>query len=301
MATREEQIEETKAHRQKCVEDEQRWHEHNLLMFEDAEEKEKEKRRRQKAQALENSKIMTEQMRENEERKLQILNKQKKEESEFIKNIKNDENENERRVREKKRETRLKSKEGMKKLVIDQQIKEEARQRSELEDLKKREADIARMEFVAKSRLQLEKKHFNERQNMRKILSDTASKALEARAAREVEIFIRDQKAQEAKEEARKEEEERLKKERKLVVHESRQKQIEELKNKRLTEIVQDKMFADLYKTRGKEALEKEVKETKNKMEKELRIRRYQAKQIAIGRERRAKEKHEHLVEEETV
>jgi hypothetical protein len=301
IATREEQIKETKARHQKWSEEEQRWHEHNLLMFKEAEDKNNEKVLRKKEHSLENSTMMTEQIRESEERRQQILNKQQKEESEFIKKIIDVENENERRIRDKKRDTRLNCREELEQIDIDHQQKEEARQRSELKDLKKREADIARMEFVANARLELEKKHFNERQNMRKILSDTASKALEARAAREVEIFIRDQKAQEAKEEARKEEEVRLKKERELIVHESRQKQIEELKNKRLTEIVQDKMFANLYETMGKAALEKEVNEANDRRQKELSIRKYQAKQIAVGHERRVKEKHEHLMKEEKV
>lgn len=87
------------------------------------------------------------------------------------------------------------------------------------------------LEFIqilaaAEARSDLEVKHFKERQGDRKLLSDRASKELVMRVARDVEIFIRDQKAVEDKECVRKEEEARQHLELEKAVHESREKQM---------------------------------------------------------------------------
>ena len=106
----------------------------------------------------------------------------------------------------------------MEMILRDIDLKNEQIEKKEMEDEKRRQDDIARMSFLAIARAKLEIKHFEERQAMRKVLSDRATKELKLRSSREVEIFIKEQKAQESKENARKEMKARLREEREEAI-----------------------------------------------------------------------------------
>ncbi len=299
--TRKKQIEEKMEREKHAAEEERRWHEHTVKMVQEAERKNKEKALLQKKRALENAEAMNRQRIEAEKCRKKILAAQRKAEEATINQAQAEISNMQEKLRKQKTNMKRKCKEEMEMLFKDIEIKNEQMQEKEMRDEKKRQDDIARMAFLATARANLEIKHFEERQATRKILSDRAAEDLKARSSREVEIFIREQKAQESKEKAKKEEEIRLKKEMEKEIHQSRKEQIKMRQERREREIAEEKVLTEQYKQMTLQDLQREKKKDSELRRRHNDIRAFQLQQIEEKQKIRIKEKESRLEEAKKV
>jgi hypothetical protein len=177
----------------------------------------------------------------------------------------------------------------MEKLTMDVKIKKDQERANEMEDVEKRKRDIERSSFIAKTRSELEMKHFQEKQAVRKLLTERASKELEIRASREVEIFIRDQKVIEDRECARKEEETRQHLELEKAVHKSREEQItlKQEQKKKAKEL--DYALAKQCHTQSIADLARENNNETERRKQNMEYKRLQKEQTLVSIQNRAK------------
>ncbi|KAL7537740.1 hypothetical protein ACHAXR_008025 [Thalassiosira sp. AJA248-18] len=200
-----------------------------------------------------------------------------------------------------KHELVIKSKESMEKNQLLLEKRQEESRRKELEEARKCEEEVARRRNLSAARAELEIKHFEEKQAMRKLLSDKASVELKQRAMRECEIFERDVRLRQQKEKE-KAEAARIKLEQeRIAIDESRRQQLQ----CKVKETEAEKELGELYAkelariTTQQQDLERKKKLSKRKQHIELRD--MQQQQIRENEERRAKEKAEALKEEKQV
>ena len=298
---RQQQVKEKHDEFEKIKDEERMWHQRTMDSFQRATEKEKKENMIKKQKAIENAQAMAKQL--DEANKLAQMQQQKRmeEEKALIRQIKEDNKNEEKEQMIRKVENRRKGKAEMEKIALDIKTKQETCRVAELADEQKRQKDIDRTTFIALARADLEVKHFEERQAARKLLSDKASKELESRAAREVELFIRDQKAQEQKAIRRQEEETRTALARKTAVHESRKQQIILKQEQSRKEKEADAILAAQCTKQCLKELAHEKKKEAERRKKNLMYRKLQEEQISTAKEKQALEKQKELQEVKKV
>ena len=298
---RQQQVKEKHDEFEKIKDEERMWHQRTMDSFQRATEKEKKENMIKKQKAIENAEAMAKQL--DEANKLAQMQQQKRmeEEKALIRQIKEDNKNEEKEQMIRKVENRRKGKAEMEKIALDIKTKQETCRVAELADEQKRQKDIDRTTFIALARADLEVKHFEERQAARKLLSDKASKELESRAAREVELFIRDQKAQEQKAIRRQEEETRTALARKTAVHESRKQQIILKQEQSRKEKEADAILAAQCTKQCLKELAHEKKKEAERRKKNLKYRKLQEEQISTAKEKQALEKQKELQEVKKV
>ena len=295
--TRQFQVKEKKEEAERNKMDESLWHEQTMKAISRASKKEEEKLTLKKKNSVETARAMETQKHQVYDLARQIKLSRMEEEKALMRKLEVENTKAEQELRKSKQEARIESKRSVEKLAEDMQTKQDQERQREMADKERRQRDIDRSSFVAKARSDLEAKHFQERQAARMLLSERASQELKNRSTKEVEIFIRDQKAIEDKELARKEEETRKQLELEKAVHESRQKQIALKKEQRrkkievestLSKQCNDQCLADLARQKKKEA---------ERRKKNLEYKGFHEEQIATSIQKQATERTAELEE----
>lgn len=299
--TRKKQVEERKEKDRKLLEEERRWHEESVKQLKDAERRNKDKIMQQKQKAIENAEVMKNQRIEIENERKKLLMSQRQAEEDLIKRVQAETATIEDNERKRKNQVRKECKEEMEMLFSDIKRKNQAMERKEMEDEKKRQDDIARMSFIASARAQLELKHFEERQTIRKLLSDRAAEELKLRSNREVEIFIKEQRAQESKERAKKEEETRLRQQREKEIHESRQEQIRLRQQRKKIEADNEKLVLQQFESMTLNEIAREKRKENDMRNRHIQMRQFQLGQIEEKQKLRIWEKNSKLLEAKKV
>lgn len=178
---------------------------------------------------------------------------------------------------------------------------QEEKLRKELEETRKCEAEVARRNKINAARIALEKKHFDEKQSMRNLLSDKASEELKQRAMREFEIFERDrqmryQKELEKAEAARKKQEAD-----KIAIEECRKNQIKYKMEQIEVDMKLGKLYVDELNRINKEKQESGRQKELAKRQQNLEIRKIQQQQCEENERRRVQENAELLRQEQHV
>lgn len=194
--------------------------------------------------------------------------------------------------------------EARKAMLMNETLMKSAREErlmKEREKTKKCEDEVARRTRIDEARIALEKRHFEEKQKMRKLLLDEASKELKLRAMKEFEIFERDQQKRQQKEKEQNEAD-RLKREaHKLAVEECRRNQIQYLKQK---EEVEKKMGMLYIEERNREhqlQLEFERQKETAKRQRNAEVMKAQLQQCNENAQKRSLEKTGKLEEDQKV
>mmetsp|Transcript_6713 Transcript_6713/g.9881 ORF Transcript_6713/g.9881 Transcript_6713/m.9881 type:complete len:249 (+) Transcript_6713:36-782(+) len=200
-----------------------------------------------------------------------------------------------------KLEKRRQTKSEMAKMKLGRQRRQDEETKREHAEAKKRETQLAQISYITKARADLEKKHAKERQQRKEMLSNGSAAELERRSARELELFIKDKRIQDQKEQLKSDRELRKKQELEKVVHESRQVQIQ----LKLRNIENEKrhgiLLAEEFKRVNIEEQEKERVEKIAQRQKSLELQRLQREQIEEERKEKIKRKEDELKREQQV
>ena len=200
-----------------------------------------------------------------------------------------------------KNERRLKTKEEMMTNETLLHQRREQLQKKEEELTKKCQDELRYRNSINSARLALEHEHFEEKQAMRKVLSDSASQDLRQRAEREFAIFERDQRMRYLKdqEKARKELEKAAAD--KILIDQSRKQQIKLKKEQQEADRALSKLYADQLNkvTLEKQKLEQQKELVKRQQNIQIRAAQYQQCQDNITR--REEEKRSVLEQEHRV
>lgn len=298
---REDQIEEKRLQETGEKEDEKKWHQDTLARIRHAELRENKQQEASKVKAREIARTLKMQKDDVERRKALHVEQQKEEEEAIIKNIALDDMAAEQKVFLEKLENRKRAKVEMEK-VQNELIasRDEAHQR-EKQEVKKREDALLQMNNFAKARAALEKKQFDRRQETRKLLSDRASKELELRSIRELELFAKEQRQQDERAKARNELEIRSKKELDELVDQSRREQIRLKQEQAEADKRQSMLLSEQFRRMTVEQQKQELEEEQLKRRRNLEIRRFQEQQCEEKRRKREKEKQDELLREQEV
>jgi len=180
-------------------------------------------------------------------------------------------------------------------------MRQEEAQRREMERSRKCEEELAQRNRISKARANLEIKHFEEKQAMKKLLSDRASEELKQRSMRECEIFERDVK--------NKQERERQKEEAARKKHERERADIDKSRRHQLQAKVKDREaereLGELYAkelariTSQKQDLEKRKEIDRRKAN--VQLREQQRQQIVANEAARRSRNASALAEEREV
>ncbi len=289
--TRQDQMMERKEKDVQRRDEERQWHELSMKKLKHDEESERKKQEVKKKKAMENAALMKEQKLEVERRNQMLHRKQRAEEEALIQQVQKEKMLASEEIKRRKAQARQNAKLGMEKLSLEAHAKVELERRTALEDEQKRDAEVARITYIARTRADLELKHFEERQAARKLLADRASVDLQQRAAREVELFIRDQKAIDAKDRARKVEEARKAKEREEVVLETRREQLAYKQKQKIKEREQDAIFARKCRQQCAREKERERERDMKRQQRNQELRKFQEEQIKSTQQKRILEK----------
>ena len=158
----------------------------------------------------------------------------------------------------------------------------------EAERLKKEEAELNRL---ALGRAQLEKRLFDERQEVRKKMIDKATADLTARSEREVEAFVLEQQKQNDATNAKIEREQKKREMLQKDIDKSRQIQIREGKQQLESERNDDEIFMKHFQKINEKLLLDEQRKQKKRYNQNKELRENQEKQMKENQERRQKEK----------
>lgn len=287
--TRQKQLEEKEEEARRNKLEESLWHERTMNTIQQCTVKEVKALTVKKQKAVDNALATEKQKLEAEARAGLIKFKRMGEEKTVMRKYEQDNADIQEKLKRSKLEARIKLKCDMEKLTMDVKIKKDQERANEMEDVERRKRDIERSSFIAKTRSELEMKHFQEKQAVRKLLTERASKELEIRASREVEIFIRDQKVIEDRECARKEEETRQQLELEKAVHKSREEQItlKQEQKKKAKEL--DYALAKQCHTQSIADLARENNNETERRKQNMEYKRLQKEQTLVSIQNRAK------------
>ena len=298
IADRERQILEREAAEKVTLEEENRWHESTMAEIQHAEREEARRaaERRQKAVQIGND--LRQQRVLAQEQEAKRLQRKQEEEQALIQRIHLEDREAEKKAAEEHRVMRPKAKAEIAQIALDAKENRARRLAEEEEDARYRAKQRENMINLANKRSQLEKKHFEERQRVKRMLSDTASKVLEERAARELETFLKGQREHQAKEEKRQEEKAQAHAEMLRSVDESRKEQILRIHEEKLEEARINASLAAYSRKMAEQALEAERAKEMEKRRRNVEARRAQEKQIEEDRLKRDRANKERLAAE---
>ncbi len=177
----------------------------------------------------------------------------------------------------------------------------EERLMKERAETKKCEDEAARRTRIDEARNALEKRHFEDKQKMRKLLSDEASKELKKKAMKEFEVFERDQKMRQQKEKEQNEAD-RLKREaHKLAVEECRRNQIQYKQQREEVEKKMGMLYIEERNRENKLQLEFERQKEAAKRQRNAEVMKAQLQQCNDNELKRRLEKAEKIKEEQEV
>ncbi|KAL7509135.1 hypothetical protein ACHAXN_006200 [Cyclotella atomus] len=213
------------------------------------------------------------------------------EEEAIIRKIAADDAAAEKREAQLKNERRLKTKAEIMSNEILLKTRKEQLQKKEQELTKKCEEEVRRQNSINAARLALEQKHFEEKQAVRKILSDRASEDLRQRAEREFAIFERDRKMRRQKELERAEAERRKEEQDKVAIDQSRKLQIRLKKEQEEADRQLSKLYIDQLNKITIERQELERRKQQAKRQQEIQIRAEQKQQCQENAIRREEER----------
>mmetsp|Transcript_13606 Transcript_13606/g.28898 ORF Transcript_13606/g.28898 Transcript_13606/m.28898 type:complete len:450 (-) Transcript_13606:66-1415(-) len=299
LTTRNEQVKEKKAMAQKEVEHEKKWHSFVIKSVQDANQKaahEEEQRKRNRD--LIAADLRRQIHEQNEQRRLQNLQKREEElmmiEDAALADLEKAKAE-ERKNMEKRNDAR-------KAMLMNETLMKSAREErlmKDREETKKCEDEVTRRTRIDEARIALEKRHFEEKQKMRKLLSDEASKELKQRAMKEFEIFERDQQKRQQKEKELNEAD-RLKREaHKLAIEECRRNQIQYLKQKEEVEKKMGMLYTEERNREHQLQLEFERQKEAAKRQRNAEVMKAQLQQCNENAQKRSLEKTGKLEEDQ--
>ena len=284
IATRQIQMQEKIEQKRQNEAEERKWHQQSMQALQKAAQKEEQDKTLRKQKQIENAIMMERQLLESKTKVKLIKMQRMNEEKAVVKKIEDEFVKGQQAMIEAKKRARQKSKKEMEQLTIDLKTKKQLEHDLEVADEKKRQKEIEKSAFVAKARAELERKHFNERQAARKLLSDKASHELKLRSEREVELFIREQKAIEMKDRKRKKQELQKRLEMEHAIDQSRKEQIAEKEIKRIEDAKNDAIWVNEYHQKCQKELENEKAKEAEKIKQNVEFRRIQEEQVAETR-----------------
>ena len=223
------------------------------------------------------------------------------EEEALIRKIAMDEAAAEQLEAQMKNERRRKTTEEIRSNEILLKTRREQLQKKEQELTDKCEAEVRRQNRINAARLALEEKHFEEKQAMRKILSDRASEDLRQRAMREFEIFERDQKMRYQKETEKAEAIHKKKELEKMAIEETRKEQIMHKKGQVEADRELSKLYVDQLNKVTLQRQELERQKELVKRQQNVEIRMAQQQQCQENQERKEEERLAVLQQEQKV
>lgn len=293
--TRECQVQEKEDSAKRQEIEKKKWHKQTLKTLKDEKERQQEQQKLLKIKAMENAQAMRKQKEEYEQAAERRKVKQLEEEKVLIEKIELENQKAAEELRRKKDEARKKARDDKAKLTLDLKHKRELERRAEEEEEKKRQREIERSAFIAKARADLELKHFKQKQEARKLLSDRASEELKIREKREVEIFIRDQKALQDKDREKREREEQQRMQLEKDIHDSRQKQIVNKLEQKRKEWETEMLMANEFEERCIAENAREKMKVAERRQRDIAYKRMQKEQIRISIENKELEKKEEI------
>ena len=299
--TRDSQIKSKEEQRIQEAEEEKKWH---LEIMKNTKEAEKKALANNEIEASKAKELAKDLQRQRDQRAEMIRNQQERkraEEEAIIRKNAMDDAAAEKNEARLKNERRLKTKEEILSNEALLKTRQEQLQKKEQELTKKCEEEVCRQNSINSARIALEQKHFEEKQAMRKILSDRASDDLRQRAEREFAIFERDQRMRHQKE-VEKAEAERQKQELdRLAIDQSRRQQIKLKNEQREADKQLSKLYIDQLNKISLEKQELERRKDLAKRQQNIQIRAAQYQQCQENAKRREEERKATLKQEQKV
>lgn len=298
IADRERQIVEKEAAEKVALDEENRWHESTMAEIKQAEQEEARRAavRREKTVRIGND--LRKQRALAQEKEVTRLQRKQEEEQALIQRIQLEDREAEEKAAKEHRVMRLKAKAEIAQIALDAKENRARRLAEEEEDARVRAKQRENMINLANKRSELEKKHFEERQRVKRMLSDTASRVLEERAARELETFLKGQREHQAKEEKRQEEEAQAHAERLRCIEDSRKEQILRIREEKQEEARINATLAAYSRKMAEQSLEAERAKEMERRRRNIEIRRIQERQVEEDRLKRDRANKERLAAE---
>lgn len=298
IACRDRQIVEKQAAEKLAHEEKDRWHESTMAEIQQAEQEEAQRAEERRQRAIGIGNDLRQQRRLAQEEKVKRLQRKKEEEQALIERIQREDRLAEEKAAEEHRLLRMKAKVEIAQIALDAKENRARRLEEEKEDAKVRAKQREAMVDLANKRSELEKKHFEERQRVKRMLSDTASKVLEERATRELEIFLKGQREHQAKEDERQEEEARAHANMLQSIEQSRKEQLLRIREEKQEEARINANLAAYSRKMAEQALEAERAGELERRRRNVEIRHIQEKQIEEDRVSRARANKERLASE---
>eukprot|EP00804_Cyclotella_cryptica_P008901 CCRYP_013104-RA/>CCRYP_013104-RA protein AED:0.33 eAED:0.33 QI:0/0/0/1/0/0/2/0/946 len=298
---RDAQIKEKEQQQMRDAEAEKQWH---LAIITNVREAEKKSLANAEIAARKSKELAEDLQRQRDQREelIRKQNQRKRDEEEaLIRKIAIDEAKAEQIEAQLKNERRNTTKEEMKCNEILLKMRREQLQKEEQELAKKCEEEVRRQNRINEARIALEQQHFEEKQSMRKILSDRASEDLRQRAMKEFEIFERDQKMR-CEKEIEKAKAVRLKQELdKIHIDECRKKQIKNKNDQVEADRELSKLYADQLKKITLDLQELERRKELAKRQQNVEMREAQQQQCQENNKQREEERLAALQQEQKV
>jgi hypothetical protein len=291
VASRRKQIEEKRL-QQTEKEEEKRLS--RLKLIQESQEAEMIEEEKKKASKALSHTIAKEMYRQIEEARTAQLNQEKEErqkESRYIQEIISSDANTLRQVSARKLEMKIRAMQENAKITEDTRHERDLRLMQEKEDSQRRGKELERQYLISNKRMELEKKHFDERQATRKLLSDRVCQDLQVRAQRELQFFIDGQKVKAIRDQNIAEDERKKRLSRQSEVDESRKLQVLLLKEKKERDAFEDLKIAEMQR----QMVEISRDNVKNDVEriklKNFEVRKSQEKQIQEKRNRAIEER----------
>ena len=277
---------------------EKKWHDDMMIRLKESERREKEETTRRKSKSLEICEIQKRQLADTKDRLIEKLNKDYIE-GQLMKQMVTADIVEEQRIHAEKQAAQRKQNEEMKKANLNLKDLRKELMKVEEVDAERRRKQVAEMDRIVRARAALETKHFNERQEVRMKLIEIATKDLEARKAKMDNI---EEKHREETEKKYQNEMERRRLQKARGDHAidlSRKMQIALRKERKMTENKQAQLLAEHWKTRNAEIELEQMKESEDRFNKDMEIRRSQEAQVQENRLRKAQVRADELLRDE--
>jgi len=203
--------------------------------------------------------------------------------------------------RARKLEMKMKSIQDIARISENARHERDLRLMQEREDSQRREKELESQYLISNKRMELEKKHFDERQATRKLLSDRVSQDLQVRAQRELQFFIDGQKVKAIKEQKKADDDLKRRWSKQSEIDKSRKLQIEAINEKKKLDAFDDLKIAEMQRQMIENDKERATKEVERIKMKCYEVRDSQEKQIQEKRNRVVEEREEALKKDREV
>ena len=298
---REEQIKNKSLEERREAKEEENWHKETMERLRLLECKEKDDELVKKQQAREVALTVNRQRIDVEAEIARQIQEKKKKEAKMIEQIQREDLAAEQDAFMEKLEIKKKAKIEMEKMQLCLKTSQKEKVTEEEEEAKKRNEQLVQLGNIANARASLEKRHFGQRQAARKLLSDRAATELNQRSVKELELFVKHQKAQDKRERTKNEAESRARKELEGLIYHSRQDQIKHRQEEKEAEAKQSAALALCLKKMTTEQQEQEQREKEEGRQRNMEIRMIQEEQCAENRKQRKKEREDENLREHKV